>query len=45
MVSLLAKPAEFVKNNYYAVLDTEKCTGCGKCGKKCKMEAIKMQPK
>ena len=43
-VSLLAKPAEFVKNNYHAVLDAEKCVGCGKCGKKCKMEAIAMQP-
>ncbi|MBC2716582.1 MAG: 4Fe-4S dicluster domain-containing protein [Desulfobacteraceae bacterium] len=42
-VSMLAKPAEFVKNNYYAVLDAEKCIECGKCGKKCKMEAIKMQ--
>ncbi|RJP86888.1 MAG: 4Fe-4S dicluster domain-containing protein [Desulfobacteraceae bacterium] len=43
-VSLLAKPSEFVKNNYHAVLDAEKCIGCGKCGKKCKMEAINMQP-
>ena len=43
-VSLLAKPAEFVKNNYHAVLDAEKCTGCGKCGTKCKTDAIKMQP-
>lgn len=42
-VSLLAKPAEFVKNNYHAVLDAEKCTGCGKCGKKCKMDAIEMK--
>ena len=43
-VTMLAKPAEFVKNNYYAVLDAEKCVGCGKCGQKCKTEAIKMQP-
>lgn len=43
-VSLLAKPAEFVKNNYHAMLDADKCTGCGKCGKKCKTDAIKMQP-
>ncbi len=42
-VSLLAKPAEFVKNNYSAVLDAEKCVGCGKCGTKCKTEAINMQ--
>lgn len=43
-VSLLAKPADFVKNNYHAALDAEKCLECGKCGKKCKTAAIKMQP-
>lgn len=43
-VSLLAKPAEFVKNNFHARIDAEKCVGCGKCGEKCKTEAIKMQP-
>jgi len=42
-VSLLAKPAEFVSNNYHAVLDAEKCVGCGKCGRICKMDAIKMK--
>lgn len=44
LTSLLAKPAEFVKNNYHAVLEADKCVGCGKCGKKCKTEAITMQP-
>jgi Na+-translocating ferredoxin:NAD+ oxidoreductase subunit B len=44
-VSLLAKPAEFVKNNYYAVLDAEKCLECGKCGKKCKTQAVEMTEK
>ncbi len=43
-ISMLAKPSEFVKNNYHAVLDAEQCVGCGQCGKKCKTEAIKMQP-
>ncbi len=42
-VSLLAKPAEFIKNNYHAALAADKCVGCGKCGKKCKTEAINMQ--
>ncbi len=42
-ISLLAKPSEFVNNNYHAVLEADKCTGCGKCGKKCKTEAIHMQ--
>jgi electron transport complex protein RnfB len=41
---LLAKPAEFVMNNYHAVLDPEKCIGCGECSKRCKTEAIKTQP-
>jgi electron transport complex protein RnfB len=44
LTSLLAKPAEFVKNNYHAVLEADKCVGCGKCGKKCKTEAIAMLP-
>ncbi|MEZ4566203.1 MAG: hypothetical protein R2860_04315 [Desulfobacterales bacterium] len=35
-VSMLAKPSEFVKNNYHAVLDAEQCVGCGQCGEKCK---------
>lgn len=45
MVSMLAKPAEFVKNNYYAVLDTDKCVECGKCGHRCKTEAVNMDEK
>lgn len=45
LVSMLAKPAEFVKNNYYAVLDAEQCIECGICAKKCKMEAIEMAEK
>ena len=44
-VTLLSKPAEFVKNNYYAVLDAQKCLECGKCGKKCKTEAVVMAEK
>ncbi len=43
-ISMLARPSEFVKNNYHAVLDAERCVGCGKCGEKCKTEAITMQP-
>jgi Na+-translocating ferredoxin:NAD+ oxidoreductase subunit B len=43
-VSILAKPSEFVKNNYHAVLEADKCVACGKCGKKCKTDAIAMQP-
>ncbi len=31
-------------NNYQAVLEADKCIGCGKCSKKCKMAAINMQP-
>ncbi|MCU0598540.1 MAG: 4Fe-4S binding protein [Desulfobacterales bacterium] len=42
-VSILAKPGEFVKSNFYAVLDADKCNACGKCAKKCKTVAIKTQ--
>ncbi len=34
------KPAELFATNYYAVLDHEKCSGCGLCIKRCQMDAI-----
>lgn len=40
MVSLLARPADFVKSNFYAALDGETCVACGKCAKKCTTAAI-----
>ena len=34
------KPAELLVSNYYAVIDPEKCTGCGLCLRRCQMEAL-----
>lgn len=34
------KPAELFATNYYAVLENEKCIGCGLCIKRCQMDAI-----
>ncbi len=34
------KPASQVSSNYYAKLDTGKCTGCGVCVSRCQMEAL-----
>jgi len=34
------KPAELFATNYYAVINNEKCTGCGLCIKRCQMDAI-----
>ena len=34
------KPAELFATNYYAVIDLDKCSGCGICIKRCQMEAI-----
>lgn len=34
------KPAELFATNYYAVIEKEKCSGCGLCIKRCQMDAI-----
>jgi Na+-translocating ferredoxin:NAD+ oxidoreductase subunit B len=34
------KPAELFATNYYAVIDEERCSGCGICIKRCQMDAI-----
>ena len=34
------KPAELFASNYYVMMDTEKCNACGKCIKRCQMEAL-----
>jgi len=36
----LARPAEAVKSNYFAVVDPELCTGCETCLDRCQMKAI-----
>jgi electron transport complex protein RnfB len=36
----MPKPAEMVTNNYFAVVDTDLCTGCETCLDRCQMVAI-----
>ena len=35
-------PADAVKSNYFAAVDTELCTGCETCMERCQMDAITM---
>jgi len=40
MMKFMPRPADFSASNFYAKLDTESCNGCGKCIRRCHMEAI-----
>lgn len=37
----MPRSVDFLKNNYHAVIDVEKCVSCGLCEKSCAMDAIK----
>jgi electron transport complex protein RnfB len=37
------KPAEQVASNFHAHLDSETCTGCGVCIRRCQMDALTLQ--
>ena len=39
-IKMQPKPAEFVKSNYYAVLDEDECSGCETCIDRCQVDAI-----
>ncbi len=39
------KPAELVFSNYFAVVGTEDCAGCGKCSVRCVMNAVILHKK
>jgi electron transport complex protein RnfB len=39
---MLPNPAVNWAHNYYAVVETETCTGCGTCAEKCQMNAVKI---
>lgn len=42
------EPASYLHNNYYAVLketSATACTGCGRCVKRCQMDAVSIQDK
>lgn len=38
----LAKPAEEVHSNYFAVVEEDRCMGCGLCEKRCHLDAIEL---
>lgn len=42
-LKMQAKPAEAVKSSYYAVIDSDECTGCEVCLDRCQMEAITIE--
>ncbi|MBU1171212.1 MAG: 4Fe-4S binding protein [Proteobacteria bacterium] len=44
-LSSFPRPADFVASNFYAALDEESCNGCGKCLKRCQMNAIELKDK
>jgi electron transport complex protein RnfB len=37
---MLPKPIDFWLTNYYAAIDSENCTGCGDCVKRCQVNAV-----
>lgn len=45
MMRLMPRPADFAASNFQAVLDTEECTGCGVCARRCQMNAISIKDK
>jgi Na+-translocating ferredoxin:NAD+ oxidoreductase subunit B len=40
MIKFMPRPADFSASNFYAKLDAATCNGCGKCIRRCQMEAI-----
>jgi Na+-translocating ferredoxin:NAD+ oxidoreductase subunit B len=42
---VLPKPVDFWASNFYAVVDTDACSGCGNCEKRCQVEAAKLSEK
>jgi ferredoxin len=41
----LPKPVGFWASNYYAVVDTDACNGCGNCEKRCQVGAARVSEK
>jgi len=45
MQKMLPKPVDFWATNFYATVDTEVCTGCGTCAKRCQVNAARLDEK
>lgn len=45
MMSAFPRPADFAASNFYATLDAASCNGCGKCAKRCQMNALEIVDK
>lgn len=45
MLKDLPKPLDFWSSNFYAVVDTDACNGCGNCEKRCQVAAAKLSDK
>ncbi|MDY6905325.1 MAG: 4Fe-4S binding protein [Thermodesulfobacteriota bacterium] len=45
MMRTVPRPVDFCASNFYAVLDTSACNGCGRCVKRCQMGAITIKDK
>ncbi len=42
---LMDKPAQYFDSNYYSIVNSELCGGCGICIKRCNMDAISLNDK
>ena len=45
MHKILPKPLDYWATNFYAVVDTQTCQGCGSCEKRCQVGAVKVSEK
>jgi ferredoxin len=45
MINIVPRPADFVASNFRAMLDPDACKGCGKCAKRCQLNAIVTEEK
>jgi ferredoxin len=45
MQKMLPKPVDFWAANFYASVDAEACKGCGKCVKRCQLNAVSINDK
>jgi H+/Na+-translocating ferredoxin:NAD+ oxidoreductase subunit B len=45
MHQILPKPLDFWASNFYAVVDTDACDGCGNCEKRCQVAAVSVSAK